>query len=139
MASTESSQLIPTIGDLAYLFGLVGMSMGMGSVAYYSSAQRILLTGRLKHFELGKRLWQPVLGIQMYASLAVIIMVMHLMQRSGILGQGGVSVGMCQAVFITSHYLPAFYTIPYLLRGWRLAVLYDTSLRAKYRCWTSGR
>lgn len=102
--------------------------------AAYTSAQRCLVSGRCQHCTVGKRSLALALPSQLFAAFAMLLALGYEAQRAGLLGaNAAASPAACRAIFVASHLTPSLYAAPYVLRGLRMATLFDTNLRRKYR------
>ncbi|CAE7611754.1 unnamed protein product, partial [Symbiodinium sp. KB8] len=102
--------------------------------AAYTSAQRCLVSGRCQHCTVGKRSLALALPSQLFAAFAMLLALGYEAQRAGLLGaNAAASPTACRAIFVASHLTPSLYAAPYVLRGLRMATLFDTNLRRKYR------
>jgi len=130
-----------------WLATLIGVAFSL-SAAVYICSQRILLTGKLVHFDVGRRLWQAIIPPQVFAALCIAVILWYEWTRSGeessahssgeLLNTQPHSVAACRAVFWLSHLTPSFYALPYIQRGLRMVVLFDTGLRRRFKVLTSS-
>ncbi len=106
----------------------------------YICTQRMLLTGKLLHAEMGRRLWQAIWPPQVFAALCIATVLWYewaRVQAGDNSATSSTAVAACRSVFWLSHLTPSFYALPYIQRGLRMVVLFDTGLRKRYRMLTS--
>ena len=112
------------------------------SASLYICTQRVLLSGRIVHVSAGKRLWQAIVPPQLFSVACIAVVLWYEWARlqpqsPGPAGSDPPTVPACQAVFWLSHLTPSFYALPYIQRGLRMVVLFDTGLRRRYKLLTS--
>jgi hypothetical protein len=107
--------------------------------AFYICGQRMLVTGKCAHSEMGKRLWQGIVPPQVFALVCIFTILWYESERetATALSPASATIVPCRAIFWLSHMTPSFYALPYIQRGLRMVVLFDTTLRKRYSAATN--
>ena len=127
-------------GGLAFVLLALVNFIASALAGLHVCAQRVLVTGRCCHSEIGRRDGILLSISQVFGELCNIIILVYEANRAGLLGPAFASSPMpCTAVFIASHLTPSLYAAPYILRGLRLVAKFDTGMRARLRWFTQRR
>ena len=109
-------------------------------VILYMWAQRSFVTGRCIHWECGRRSCFLISMSQVTALATAAAVLIYDLQQAGAFGdEGRNSPVPCQLLFWTSNLATAGYTVPYLLRTFRLASAYNNKLRQRFCCVATAR
>lgn len=112
---------------------LAGVALWLLCLAYMS-AQRSLLTGQCQHWRCGKRAVVLTTILLTGVTGAAVLLLVYETQRSGLLGPASEASmkSTCTAMMFLSYVVPGLFVQPYIFRGFRMVVLFETSLRQRF-------